>query len=148
MQNPDAGPLSHLRVLDFTALVQGPLATQILGDLGADVVKIERPEGEWSRHWGIADGHTHGQTDSFLAFNRNKRSVVADLKDERTRERILLALAPRIRRGRRELPAWRDGHGSASATRPSPSATRRSSSSAHPATARPAPTSPGPARTC
>ncbi len=45
---PQAGPLSHLRILDFTALVQGPLATQILGDLGADVVKIERPEGEWS----------------------------------------------------------------------------------------------------
>ena len=86
---PQAGPLSHLRILDFTALVQGPLATQILGDLGADVVKIERPEGEWSRHWGIADGHTHGQTDSFLAFNRNKRSVTADLKDEATRERIL-----------------------------------------------------------
>ena len=93
MQNPDAGPLSQLKVLDFSALVQGPLATQILGDLGADVVKIERPEGEWSRHWGIADGHTHGQTDSFLAFNRNKRSVIADLKDEKTRERIL-ALAP------------------------------------------------------
>jgi crotonobetainyl-CoA:carnitine CoA-transferase CaiB-like acyl-CoA transferase len=87
------GPLGHVRVLDFTALVQGPLATQILGDLGADVVKIERPEGEWSRHWGIADGHTHGQTDSFLAFNRAKRSVVADLKDPEARERIL-ALAP------------------------------------------------------
>jgi crotonobetainyl-CoA:carnitine CoA-transferase CaiB-like acyl-CoA transferase len=83
------GPLAHVRVLDFTALVQGPLATQMLGDLGADVVKIERPEGEWSRHWGIADGHTHGQTDSFLAFNRNKRSVVADLKDPPTRERLL-----------------------------------------------------------
>ncbi|HTX00994.1 MAG TPA: CoA transferase, partial [Acidimicrobiales bacterium] len=78
-----------MRVLDFTALVQGPLATQMLGDLGADVVKIERPEGEWSRHWGIADGHTHGQTDSFLAFNRNKRSVVADLKDAATRRRLL-----------------------------------------------------------
>lgn len=87
------GPLAHVRVLDFTALVQGPLATQILGDLGADVVKIERLEGEWSRHWGIADGHTHGQTDSFLAFNRNKRSVVADLKDAETRRR-LLDLAP------------------------------------------------------
>jgi crotonobetainyl-CoA:carnitine CoA-transferase CaiB-like acyl-CoA transferase len=89
------GPLSHVRVLDFTALVQGPLATQVLGDLGADVVKIERLEGEWSRHWGIADGHTHGQTDSFLAFNRNKRSVAVDLKDEATRERIL-ALAPQF----------------------------------------------------
>jgi crotonobetainyl-CoA:carnitine CoA-transferase CaiB-like acyl-CoA transferase len=61
----------------------------MLGDLGADVVKIERFEGEWSRHWGIADGHTHGQTDSFLAFNRNKRSVTANLKDERTKEEIL-----------------------------------------------------------
>ena len=84
-----AGPLAHVRILDFTALVQGPLATQMLGDLGADVVKIERMDGEWSRHWGIADGHTHGQTDSFLAFNRNKRSVTADLKDLRTRERLL-----------------------------------------------------------
>jgi len=61
----------------------------MLGDLGADVVKIERLEGEWSRHWGIADGHTHGQTDSFLAFNRNKRSVALDLKDEAARSRIL-----------------------------------------------------------
>lgn len=83
------GPLAHVRVLDFTALVQGPLATQMLGDLGADVVKVERPEGEWSRHWGIADGHTHGETDSFLAFNRNKRSVTADLKDPAVRERLL-----------------------------------------------------------
>jgi crotonobetainyl-CoA:carnitine CoA-transferase CaiB-like acyl-CoA transferase len=83
------GPLSHVRVLDFTALVQGPLATQVLGDLGADVVKIERLEGEWSRHWGIGDGHTHGETDSFLAFNRNKRSVSVDLKDEAARNRLL-----------------------------------------------------------
>jgi crotonobetainyl-CoA:carnitine CoA-transferase CaiB-like acyl-CoA transferase len=83
------GPLAHVRVLDFTALVQGPLATQMLGDLGADVVKVERLEGEWSRHWGIANGHTHGQTDSFLAFNRNKRSVAVNLKDDATRERIL-----------------------------------------------------------
>ena len=87
--NSSVGPLSTVRVLDFTALVQGPLATQMLGDLGADVVKIERLEGEWSRHWGIADGHTHGETDSFLAFNRNKRSATANLKDPETRERIL-----------------------------------------------------------
>jgi crotonobetainyl-CoA:carnitine CoA-transferase CaiB-like acyl-CoA transferase len=84
-----SGPLAGIRVMDFTALVQGPLATQMLGDLGADVVKIERLEGEWSRHWGIADGHTHGETDSFLAFNRNKRSATADLKDPATITRIL-----------------------------------------------------------
>lgn len=85
----ERGPLTGVRILDFTALVQGPLATQMLGDLGADVVKIERLEGEWSRHWGIADGHTHGQTDSFLAFNRNKRSAAVDLKDVDIRRRLL-----------------------------------------------------------
>lgn len=113
MDQPTAnapGPLSHLRVLDFTALVQGPLATQILGDLGADVVKIERTEGEWSRHWGILDGHTHGQTDSFLAFNRNKRSVTADLKDEQARERILALAA--------EFDVVVENHGSIWATAP------------------------------
>ncbi len=86
--DPD-GALGHLRILDFTALVQGPLATQILGDLGADVIKFERLDGEWSRHWGIGNGRTHGEIDSFLAFNRNKRSVAVDLKDRATRERIL-----------------------------------------------------------
>jgi crotonobetainyl-CoA:carnitine CoA-transferase CaiB-like acyl-CoA transferase len=84
-----AGPLSHIRVLDFTALVQGPMATQVFGDLGADVIKFERPEGEWMRHWGILNGRSHGETDSFLAFNRNKRSVAVDLKDASVRERIL-----------------------------------------------------------
>lgn len=83
------GPLSHLKVLDFTALVQGPMATQILGDLGADVIKIERPGGEWMRGWGIANGRSHGETDAFLAFNRNKRSVSADLKDPAVRTRLL-----------------------------------------------------------
>jgi len=84
-----SGPLSHIRVLDFTALVQGPMATQILGDLGADVIKFERPGGEWMRFWGILNGRSHGEMDSFLAFNRNKRSVAVDLKDPAVRERIL-----------------------------------------------------------
>jgi crotonobetainyl-CoA:carnitine CoA-transferase CaiB-like acyl-CoA transferase len=83
------GPLAHIRVLDFTALVQGPMATQIFGDLGADVIKFERPGGEWMRHWGILNGKSHGEMDSFLAFNRNKRSVTVDLKDETVRARIL-----------------------------------------------------------
>lgn len=85
----NGGPLAHVTVLDFTALLQGPLATQIFGDLGAEVIKFERPEGEWMRHWGILASTTHGEIDSFLAFNRNKRSVVADLKDDGTRARIL-----------------------------------------------------------
>lgn len=85
----DAGPLSGIRILDFTGLVQGPIATQMLGDLGADIVKFERPEGEWMRHWGILNGRTAGETDSFLAFNRNKRSVAVDLKDPEVTARIL-----------------------------------------------------------
>jgi len=84
-----SGPLGHVRVLDFTALVQGPMATQILGDLGADVIKFERPGGEWMRFWGILNGQSHGEMDSFLAFNRNKRSVAVDLKDQAVRDRIL-----------------------------------------------------------
>jgi len=83
------GPLAGLKVLDFTALLQGPLATQVLADLGADVVKLEKEDGEWMRHWGIFGARTHGETDAFLSFNRNKRSVTADLRDQATRERIL-----------------------------------------------------------
>lgn len=83
------GPLSRITVLDFTQLLQGPLATQILADLGADVIKFEKPGGEWMRHWGIAASETHGEMDSFLAFNRNKRSVEVDLKDERAVAAIL-----------------------------------------------------------
>jgi crotonobetainyl-CoA:carnitine CoA-transferase CaiB-like acyl-CoA transferase len=81
--------LHGLRVLDFTALVQGPMATQILGDLGADVIKLEKVGGEWMRFWGILNGKTHGEMDSFLAFNRNKRSAEADFRDAATKERIL-----------------------------------------------------------
>jgi crotonobetainyl-CoA:carnitine CoA-transferase CaiB-like acyl-CoA transferase len=83
------GPLAGLKVLDFTALLQGPLATQVLADLGADVVKLEKEDGEWMRHWGIFGSRTHGETDAFLSFNRNKRSVTADLRDDEVRERIL-----------------------------------------------------------
>jgi len=84
-----SGPLEGIRVLDFTALVQGPMATQILGDLGADVIKLEKLGGEWMRHWGILNGTSHAETDSFLAFNRNKRSATVDLRDEQTRDRVL-----------------------------------------------------------
>ncbi len=83
------GPLDGIRVLDFTALLQGPLATQVLADLGADVVKLEKQEGEWMRQWGIFASRTHGETDAFLAFNRNKRSVAIDLRDPGDLERIL-----------------------------------------------------------
>ena len=88
-----SGPLHGLKVLDFTALLQGPLATQVLADLGADVVKLEKEDGEWMRNWGIFGARTHGETDAFLAFNRNKRSVTVDLRDAETRDRILALAA-------------------------------------------------------
>jgi crotonobetainyl-CoA:carnitine CoA-transferase CaiB-like acyl-CoA transferase len=83
------GALHGIRVLDFTALLQGPLATQILADLGADVVKLEKPDGEWMRAWGIFQTRTHGETDAFLAFNRGKRSVALDLRDPKDVEGVL-----------------------------------------------------------
>ncbi|HZF26728.1 MAG TPA: CoA transferase [Steroidobacteraceae bacterium] len=88
-QTPSTGPLCGIRVLDFTALLQGPLATQVLADLGADVVKLEKQNGEWMRQYGIFMSRTHGETDAFLAFNRNKRSVEIDLRDPADLERIL-----------------------------------------------------------
>lgn len=85
------GALTGLRILDFSQLLQGPLATQVLGDLGADVVKIEKPGGEWMRAWGILASETAGEMDSFLAFNRNKRSITVDLKDRENRDALLRA---------------------------------------------------------
>jgi crotonobetainyl-CoA:carnitine CoA-transferase CaiB-like acyl-CoA transferase len=74
------GPLTGLRVADFSQLVQGPSATQLLGDMGADIVKVEPLKGEWSRGWSIGDTFVKGESLSFLAFNRAKRSITLDLK--------------------------------------------------------------------
>ena len=72
------GPLAGVRVLDLTAVVLGPLATQILGDYGADVIKVEPPEGDLMRANGIS--RVRGLSSIFLAINRNKRSLAIDLK--------------------------------------------------------------------
>ncbi len=72
------GPLSGIRVLDLTAVVLGPLATQILGDFGADIVKIESPSGDLMRLNGVM--RNRGMGHIFLTINRNKRSLVLDLQ--------------------------------------------------------------------
>ncbi len=82
-----AKPLAGIRVLDFTRIYAGPYCTMLLGDHGADVVKVEMPEGDPLRHQGPPFHHGDGM--SFLAANRNKRSIVLDLKDARDRQRAI-----------------------------------------------------------
>lgn len=82
---PDSLPLAGVRVADFSRVLAGPLATMLLADLGADVVKVERPGmGDDARAWGppfVGEDAAY-----FLALNRNKRSVVLDLAIERDRD--------------------------------------------------------------
>jgi len=78
-----SGALAGLRILDLTAVMLGPIATQILGDYGADVIKVEGPEGDLMRANGVS---LHaGMGSIFLAVNRNKRSLALDLKKEEGR---------------------------------------------------------------
>ena len=82
--------LEGLLVADFSRVLAGPLATMLLGDLGADVVKVEHPDGDETRGWGppfLGDHSTY-----YLAVNRNKRGVALDLKEEAGRS-AALALA-------------------------------------------------------
>ncbi|HJM07682.1 MAG TPA: CoA transferase, partial [SAR324 cluster bacterium] len=80
----NSGPLSGIRVLDMSRILAGPSSAQLLGDLGADVIKIERPEsGDDTRGWGppwLKDeqGNDTEESAYFLCANRNKRSLTID----------------------------------------------------------------------
>jgi crotonobetainyl-CoA:carnitine CoA-transferase CaiB-like acyl-CoA transferase len=85
------GPLAGIRVLDLSRVLAGPYAAMLLGDLGAEVVKVERPgAGDDTRHWGppFAQAADGAESTYFLSVNRGKRSVAIDLKDPAEREFI------------------------------------------------------------
>ncbi|HSW35775.1 MAG TPA: CoA transferase, partial [Candidatus Limnocylindrales bacterium] len=77
-------PIQGMRVLDFTRVLAGPFATMILGDLGAEVIKVEPPQGDESRTWPPV--LPHGESGYYVSLNRNKRSITLNLKNARARE--------------------------------------------------------------
>jgi crotonobetainyl-CoA:carnitine CoA-transferase CaiB-like acyl-CoA transferase len=95
----NTGPLKGIRVLDLTRILAGPTCTQLLGDLGCDVIKVERPgDGDDTRHWGpnyLKDvrGEPTKESAYFLCANRSKRSVTIDFSQAKGRDLVIRLLA-------------------------------------------------------
>ena len=93
MSSSSQGPLAGVRAIELGQIAAGPFAGSLLADLGADVIKIERPDGgDGMRGWpplSTADGGEAPYSENFASLNRNKRSVVLDLKDRTGIERLL-----------------------------------------------------------
>ena len=86
--------LAGVRIAAFTQFLLGPAAVQYLADLGADVIKVENPDGgAWERHWSGADTFPGGVSAFFMLANRNLRSVCIDLKSESGRAAALKLIA-------------------------------------------------------
>ena len=93
MTEAATGPLAGIRILDLTAVVLGPFATQTLGDWGAEVIKVENLDGDLARNSGMF--RNKGMASVFLQINRNKRSVALDLKQPAAKD-VLRRLIPTI----------------------------------------------------
>jgi crotonobetainyl-CoA:carnitine CoA-transferase CaiB-like acyl-CoA transferase len=114
------GPLTGVRIIDLTVAVLGPVATQILGDLGAEVIKIEAPEGDMMR--SIGPMRHPGMAAYFLNINRNKKSVVLDLKKPAAQQALLrlAATADVLVHNMRPGAARRNGIGYAAVSKANP----------------------------
>ena len=86
--------LQGIRVISFNHFLLGPMAIQVLADLGADVIAVEAPEGAWQRHWSSGNIWHDAQGMVHLCTNRNKRSIALDLKSPKGKE-IALKLVDR-----------------------------------------------------
>jgi crotonobetainyl-CoA:carnitine CoA-transferase CaiB-like acyl-CoA transferase len=92
MTTPSAGALAGIRVIDLTRVLGGPYCTQMLGDHGAEVIKLEPPAGDETRGWGPPFRAEDGAASYFVGVNRNKQNIALDLTKPRGREVLLRLL--------------------------------------------------------